>query len=43
MCRHINLMWCATIISYFIVGATSLDIQEAAVGDEDESAAPSKT
>ena len=26
-------MWCATIISYFIVGATSLDIQESAADD----------
>ena len=43
MCRHINLLWCATIISSAAAGATLLEVQEAAVGDEDESAAPSKT
>ena len=43
MCRHINLLWCATIISSGVAGATPLDVQEAAVEDEDESAAPSKT
>jgi len=26
-------MWCATMISYFIVGATPLDIQEPAADD----------
>ena len=43
MCRHINLLWCATIISSAAAGATLLEVQEAAVGDEDESAAPSDT
>ena len=43
MCRHINLLWCATIISSAAAGATLLEVQEAEVKDEDESAAPSDT
>ena len=43
MCRHIDLLWCATIISSAVAGATLLEVQEAAVEDEDESAAPSDT
>ena len=43
MCRHINLLWCATIISSAAAGATLLEVQEAAVEDEDESTAPSDT
>ena len=34
MCRHINLMWCATIISSCIVEATSLEVKEPAQDDE---------
>ena len=43
MCRHINLLWCATIISSAAAGATFLEVQEAEVKDEYESAAPSDT
>ena len=43
MYRHIDLLWCATIISSAVAGATLLEVQEAAVEDEDESAAPSDT
>ena len=39
--RCISLMWCATIISSAVAGATLLEVQEAVVEDEDESAAPS--
>jgi len=34
-------MWCATIISSFIIGATPLEVQEATVEEEDKSATPS--